>query len=141
MGRLRLSLPEHLPFATDLPVRITDINYGGHMANQALLGMMHEARMQFLHHYGYTELSLEGVSLIMADSAIVYLGEAFYGDDLRFELGPGDFSRRGFDLFYRMSCPERAQNIAHAKTAMVCFDYERRQVQSLPEAFRQRFEG
>jgi acyl-CoA thioesterase FadM len=69
------------PFSTELRVRITDVNYGGHMGNDSLLGLLHEARVQFLAHYGLSELDIGGLwGIIMADSVIVYKSEAFPGE-------------------------------------------------------------
>ncbi len=72
MARIKLELPENFPFDTELRVRITDVNYGGHMGNDALLGLLHEARVRFLAHHGLTELDIGGVGIIIADSVIVY---------------------------------------------------------------------
>ena len=72
MARIHLNLPAHFPFCAELRVRITDVNYGGHMGNDALLGLLHEARVQFLAHYGLSELDIGGLGIIMADSVIVY---------------------------------------------------------------------
>ena len=48
MARVKLEIPELLPFATELEVRVGDVNYGGHLGNDALLGLLHEARIRFL---------------------------------------------------------------------------------------------
>jgi len=48
MARSRIDLPDSFPFGIDIPVRITDINYGGHLGNDAVLGLVHEARIAFL---------------------------------------------------------------------------------------------
>lgn len=140
MARVSIDIPDQLPFSTELEVRITDINYGNHLANQAVMAIMHEARMRFLKHYGYSEMNLEGVSLIMSDSAIMFKGEAFYGEVLGIEVGPGNLERKGFDIFYRLYSLTSGRMVAIAKTGMVCFDYQKRRTQSLPPAFRQRFE-
>ena len=65
MARIRIEMPEQFPFSTQLPVRITDINYGGHGGNDAILGMIHERRMQYLRSLGYSEMEFEGVGMIM----------------------------------------------------------------------------
>ena len=36
--------------------------------------------MQFLKNYGYTEMEFAGVGMIMADVAIEFKNELFYGD-------------------------------------------------------------
>ena len=70
MARIKIDLPQNFSFRTEIPVRITDINYGGHAGNDTILSLIHEARMQFLANSGYSELNFEGTSLIMADVGI-----------------------------------------------------------------------
>src|SRR5688500_145929 len=114
MPRIKIDLPENFSFSTTIPVRITDLNYGNHVGNDALLGIIHEARMQFLQHLGYkSELDVAGTSLIMADSAIVYKGEGFYGDVIKAEVAADDISKYGFDLLYRLSNKQTGKEIAH----------------------------
>jgi acyl-CoA thioester hydrolase len=129
--RIQLHLPEAFPFSTTIPVRITDLNYGAHVGNDAILAMMHEVRVQFLRSLGYSELNMEGAGLIMADSAIVYKGESFYGDVLTVQVAPADLNKYGFDLMYLFKNQE-CKEIAQAKTGMLCFNYETRKLMSLP---------
>ena len=62
MPRIRLELPDRFHFRTSLTVRVTDLNYGRHLGNDAVLGLLHEARVRFLRSLGYAELDVEGVS-------------------------------------------------------------------------------
>lgn len=136
MARLELALPESYFFSTTIKVRVTDLNYGNHLANQALLGMAHEARVQWLASLGFTELNFAGAGLIMADSAIVYKSEGFYGDALLFELGVNDIHKLGFDLYYKVSNQSTGKLVAEIKTGILTFDYEARKLKALPEAAR-----
>lgn len=141
MARLKLSLPENFSFSTQIPVRITDINYGNHLGNDAVLGLLHEARMQFLKMAGYSELNLAGVGLIMADVAIEFKAEAFYGDVLTAYVAAADFSKIGFDLYYKLVKSEPETVVTLAKTGMVCFDYEKRKVAPVPDEVRHKLTG
>ena len=40
MARIKLDMPDNYIFSTELPVRISDINYGGHLSNDAMLSML-----------------------------------------------------------------------------------------------------
>src|SRR5688572_28567474 len=102
MARIKLTLPSSFSFSTQLPVRITDLNYGNHVGNDAILSLIHEARMQYLKNKGYTELNLAGVGLIMSDVAIEFKAEAFYGDVLRAYVAASEFGRVGFELYYKL---------------------------------------
>lgn len=139
MARLKLQLPDHLPFETEIPLRISDINYANHMGNDAVLSLVHEARMRFLSHHGYSEADIEGVGMVMIDAAIVYHAEAFYGQTLRIRVGVGEVSRSGFELFYRLLDAASGKPIASARTGMACFDFTTRKVRPLAETARRKF--
>ena len=143
MERIRINLPTEFTFSTTIPVRITDINYGNHLGNQVFLEMVHEARVQFLKHHGYTELAMEGVSLIMADAAIEYKGEVFYGDTIEVEMAMGGASRVGFDLLYQLHAIRNGEKTlaAKAKTGLICYNYELRKTVALPQAAADRMSG
>lgn len=138
MARIKIELPEKFSFQTRIPVRIQDLNYGGHVGNDAILSILHEARMQYLKSLDCSELDACGVSMIMADAAVVYKGEGFHGDVFEVELAAGEFSTRGFDLFYRIRAMREGRQVplAEAKTGMLCFDYGLRKVVSLPDALK-----
>ncbi len=127
------------PFSTELQVRITDVNYGGHMGNDALLGLLHEARVQFLAHYGLSELDICGAGIIMADSVIVYKSEAFPGEWLEMAVTVADFNRYGCDFVYRVTEKTTGREVARAKTGIVFFDYQQRAIQKVPQPFRDLF--
>ncbi|MCC6135567.1 MAG: thioesterase family protein [Candidatus Contendobacter sp.] len=135
MARIKLDLPGRFPFSTELRVRITDVNYGGHMGNDALLGLLHEARVQFLAHYGLSELDICGAGIIMADSVIVYKSEAFPGELLELAVGVADFNKYGCDFIYRVTEKTSGREVARAKTGIVFFDYQRRVIQKVPQPF------
>lgn len=136
MARIELQIPEHLPFECRIPIRITDLNYGNHLANDKVLSIIHEARVQFFNHFGYSEIHAEGTSFIMGDCAIGYKNEGFYGQTLRVQVGAGDYTRVAFDIYYRLYIEETGQLLAEAKTGLVCFNYDNRKVQRVPEALK-----
>jgi acyl-CoA thioesterase FadM len=136
MARIKIDLPETFSFSTSLTVRITDLNYGGHVGNDSVLSFVHEARVRYLQALGYTEMNLEGVSLIMADAALIFKNEIYYGDDLLISVQAMEFSRLGFDLIYKIEKKMADQPmivVAIVKTTMTGFDYERKKLMSLPE--------
>ncbi|RPH29673.1 acyl-CoA thioesterase, partial [bacterium] len=103
MPRTKLPLPASFQFSTDIPVRITDINYGGHLGNDSLLSLMQEARLRFLRQYAYSEKDVEGRGIIMLDAVVLYRSEAFYGDVLRIDVAVTDVGTHGCDLVYRIT--------------------------------------
>jgi YbgC/YbaW family acyl-CoA thioester hydrolase len=134
MARIKLELPPSYSFSTIIPIRITDVNYGGHVGNHTILSLLHEARMQYLKHHGYSEMDFGGASLIMGDVAIEFKGELFYGDEVKVYVAAFDFSRVSFDLAYKLVKGGNEKAVALAKTGMVCFNYEKRKVSNVPQA-------
>jgi acyl-CoA thioester hydrolase len=135
MARIKIDLPTAFSYNISIPVRIQDVNYGGHVGNDAILSIMHEARIQYLNSIGCKELDHDGgTSLIMSDVAIAYKGEGFHGDIFLVEITAGEYSAFGFELFYRITTNRNAQTItiAEAKTSMTCFNYKNRKVMKLP---------
>lgn len=139
MSRVKLQLPETNHFNTELHVRISDINYGNHLSNDAYLKYMHEARMQFFSHYGLSEMDIGGASVIMGDCAIVFKRECFYKQRLVIHVTAADFGTRSFNLYYKFTDAESGQLVCEAKTGMVCYDYTLHKTVSVPHSFAQLF--
>jgi len=135
MPKTKLLLPTHFPFSVQIPVRITDLNYGGHVGNDSILSLIHQIRVQFLRHHGYGELDIAGVGLIMADVTIEFKSELFYGDSLWASVAAAEFSRVGFELYYRLEkkSGEKMVPVAFARTAMICYDYSLKKIVSVPK--------
>ena len=134
MGRIKLTMPSGFSFETRIPVRITDLNYGGHVGNDTILSIIHEARMQFLQQAGYTELNFAGAGLIMSDVAIEFKHELFYGDEIIARVMATEIGRVGFDLYYQLlkTVSGETKVIANARTGMVCYDYTNKKVTGIP---------
>lgn len=135
MARVKILLPDKFLFSTAIPLRITDVNYGGHVGNDSILSLIHEARMQFLKEFGLTEMEFGGVGLIMGDVAIEFKNEVFYGDALAIFVTITDFNRAGFDIFYKLIKlnNKKEELVAIAKTGMVCFDYTKKKIAAVPQ--------
>ena len=140
MARVKIDLPKTFRFQTTIPIRITDLNYGGHVGNDRILSLIHEARVDYLQSLGFSELNIGGVSLIMSDVAIEYKNELFHGDKLLIDVSAGDFTSSGFDLFYQLQKTGASGQvlIAKVKTGMVCFDYSSRKVMRVPDEVKQK---
>lgn len=133
MARVTIELPSEFRFSTNISIRITDINYGGHAGNDTILSLIHEARMQFLNSVGYTEMNCGGTGLIMTDAAIEFKKELFYGEVVSISVVAANFSKISFELLYKMEKQWEGKNVlvARAKTSMVCFDYTAKKMTAL----------
>ncbi|MEH0861709.1 thioesterase family protein [Halobacteriovorax sp. DPLXC-1] len=138
MARIKLSVPNREPdYRTQIELTVNFINYGNHMGNDAVATLCHEGRLRFLKSIGHTELDCFGKSLIQADAAYMYRGEAFYGDLLEVEMYVEDINEYGYDLLYKFSCGSKT--IAFAKNGIVFFDYETRKLSKAPQEFLDHF--
>jgi len=139
MARIKLILPDNFKFSTQLEVRITDINYGGHLGNDSVLGMIHEARLRLLADKGFSELDIDGVGILMADSVILYTSEGLYGDKLRIDVAVDEISNMGCDIYYRIVNISNQKVIVKAKTNIVFYNYTSKKVARTPEIFLNAF--
>ena len=136
MSRVRLKLPDRFLFTTEIPLRVSDINYGGHLGNDAVLSLAQEARMRFLCSHGWTEQDVTGVGIIMTDAVVVYRSEAFYGDVLTIDVAVADIGEIGCDFLFRMVNKASGKEVARGKTGIVFFNYANRKPSSVPAEFR-----
>jgi YbgC/YbaW family acyl-CoA thioester hydrolase len=134
MNRIKIALPPTFHFSTTLKIRVTDLNYGGHVGNDSFLSLIQEARQQFLRSHDYEELSIAGFGLIMADVAIEFKRELSYGDIVKISVAAADFDKLGFDLFYLLELVNGEESIlaGKAKTGMLCFDYTQKKKVPVP---------
>ena len=140
MARLTLELPENFVFQCRQVVRVTDLNYANHLGNDAMISLLHEARSQFLCHYGFSESDIGGLGLMVTDLATIYKAECFGGDELTFEVGVMDFNKYGCDVIYRVTKDQGKTLVVKAKNGVVFFDYHVRQLARVPDIFRSTFE-
>ena len=139
MNRIKLELPETFSFHAVLPIRITDVNYGGHVGNDTILTLLHEARMQFLHSHSFSEMDFGGTSLIMRDVVIEFKKEVFYGDTIKIFVTTENFTNVGFDVYYRIEKKEDDIIVAMARTGMVCYNYQQKKITKVPEIALSKF--
>lgn len=136
MSRVKIEVPKKFIYSTEIPLRISDINYGGHLGNDAVLSIFQEARIRFLNQFGYTEVNIESNSIIMVDAAVQYKSQGFYGDVLLVELTVDDIQRIGCDFIYRALNKKSAKEVARGKTGITFYDYKNNKLVSVPEPFK-----
>jgi len=140
MARIDIKLPEKFLFATEIPIRISDINRGRHLAFHIVLSFTEEARIRFWKHLGYSDENMNGVAMIVVDAGIMYRKQGFYGQTLKVEVALAEFSSKGCDMIFRMSDAATGQEMFRAKTGMLFYDYQAQKVAAVPEDFKKRVE-
>jgi acyl-CoA thioester hydrolase len=143
MPRIKIDLPTEKLTDIVIPVRISDVNYGNHVGNDAFVSIIHEARLQWLQQNGQSELNFGGTGLIMSDLAIEFKNESFYGDVITVSVYAGEISRVSFELYYKLVTNRNGTTmlLANAKTGMICFDYSVRRPVALSEAAKKILAG
>ncbi len=135
MPRIKIELPDKFIFSTEIPLRVSDINYGGHLGNDSVLSIFQEARIRFLKQFGYSEIDIEGSSIIMTDAAVQYKSQGYYGDILIVQLTVDDIQKVGCDFYYRAINKLSGKEVAVGKTGIAFFDYHKNKITSVPENF------
>ena len=140
MSRIKIDLPDQFNFTTSIPIRITDINYGGHTGNDTILSIIHEARIQFLQSKGFSEMDFAGVGIIMSDVGIEFKSELFYGDIVMASVTISNITKVSFDVYYKLEkeTGDKKVAVAFAKTGMVCYDYKIKKIVTVPQEARDR---
>lgn len=124
-------------FRARYPVRVGDINYGGHLGNDKYLLLFHDARLAFLAALGASEKDIGGgAGLIMSEAHVRFQAEIFLGDELEVSVRPRDVQASRFALDYQVRRMGDGAEVAAGYTTLVAFDYARRRVARLPETFQ-----
>lgn len=135
---------EGFKFTIPYKVRVAEVNYGGHVANSAVLNFFQDARIAYLAQLGgYSELDIGGqCGIILPEAHVRYHAEMFLADELVIGARVSGTGRASFTMEYRI---ERAGELTAAgETLLTCFDYRKRRPRRLDETFRERvvlFEG
>ena len=115
MARIKIDIPESKIADVCIRVRISDINYGNHVGNDAFVSIIHEARIQWLQQNNFSELDIAGTGLIMSDLAIEFKNESYYGEEILITMSAGEISRVSFDLYYLLTTVRNNEPILLAK--------------------------
>ncbi|MFA0810811.1 acyl-CoA thioesterase [Microbulbifer epialgicus] len=137
MSRVNINFPENIHYSDMQVVGIQDVNCRKHVGHDKLISMLHEIRERFFDYIGKSEMDECPQGYILADLEVQYLGEAFFGDELRFDLAVDELSERSCNIYYRVSrvsdgAVTTPALIARAKTGVVFFDYESRKAIPVP---------
>jgi len=139
MARIKINPPKKFNFSTEISLRISDINYGGHLGHDSILSLAHEARVRCFKSHGFTELNAFGPAIILSDVAIYYKSEGFYGDVVTVDIAVCDYLKYGCDLVYRLTNKKTGRVVAFLKTGIVFIYYEKREVAQGPKEFKALF--
>jgi len=131
---------EGFNFTIPYVVRVADVNYGGHVANSAVLNFFQDARIAYLKSLGgYSELDIGNqCGIILPEAHVRYLAEMFLGDELKIGVKIVKVGRSSFTMSYRIERDGVAT--AEGETVLVCFDYQQRKPRRIDIGFREKIE-
>ncbi|MCJ8331580.1 MAG: thioesterase family protein [Lentisphaeria bacterium] len=141
MPRIKLEKLDNYRFCCTLNIRVGDLNYGSHLANDAVVALAHQARIEFFESLGVTELDLgDGkTGLIMADLAVNFLAEGFLNDSLDVYCDVTELTAKSFRMCH--SLVRADEEIARVECGLLAFSYDERKVVRLPESFIKKIKG
>ena len=120
-------------FSIPLTVRSSELNYGGHVGYQHFLTYFREARIAYLGQWGYSELGIEGIGMMVGEANCRYKKELFLNDAIEVGCRIAKLKSKRLTFQYRI---ERAGSVcAEGFTNNLSVDYAARKVVALPKAF------
>ena len=131
---------DNFTFVFPYRVGVADINYGGHVANSAVLNFFQNARIAYLAELGsYSEIDLGGCGIIMPEAHVYYRSEMFLGDELTIGVRSKNLKRSGWTMEYRIE--RQGELTAEGETPLICFDYQKHKPCRMPTPFRDTLTG
>ncbi|MDR5866586.1 acyl-CoA thioesterase [Halomonas koreensis] len=139
MERVRLDFPEaDIRHRHPLTVRVTDMNYGRHLGHDALVSLLHEARIQALAALGLAEGDMGGYPSVAADLAVQYQAEARWPEALVADTAIPAPGRKAITVYHRLRREADAAVVATARLNLMLVDPASGRPVAIPEAVRER---
>jgi 4-hydroxybenzoyl-CoA thioesterase len=139
MPRVILTEQPDYQFEFNIKIQKKDLNYAGHLGNDALVKKIHEARIDLFKKLGYKELDLgDGkTGIIIGDLIVNYKSEGFKDEDLKIESHIGEITEKSMRIFHRIIKLKDNKILALAETGLITFDYQSREITEIPATFKE----
>ncbi|MEA2120441.1 thioesterase family protein [Halovibrio sp. HP20-50] len=138
MERVKLDFPaEAIIHRHPLTVRVTDMNYGRHLGHDALVSLLHEARIQAFAALDLPEWDMHGYPSVVADLAVQYLNEARWPDALVIETAVPTPQGKALTIYQRIYKSESQQWVATARVNQLLIDLATGRPVDVPERVKQ----
>lgn len=123
---------------TEMQVRSSDINYGGHLGNDRFLAFAQEARSRWLASMGSNEKKIADsqAGVIVKEAHIQFLKEAFLGETLTLKLTAKKYSMCSLDLVCEITNSKTNQSVGLVETKIVFFDYKKHKIVKMPQEIK-----
>lgn len=138
MERVKLDFPaEAIIHRHPLTVRVTDMNYGRHLGHDALVSLLHEARIQAFAALDLQEWDMYGHPSVVADLAVQYQSEARWPDALIIETAVPEPQGKALTIYQRIRKSDSQQLVATARVNQLLIDLATGRPAEVPEQVKQ----
>lgn len=123
MERVKLDFPaEAVIHRHLLTVRVTDMNYGRHLGHDAVVSLLHEARIQAFAALDLPEWDMHSHPSVVADLAIQYHSEARWPDALLIETAVPEPQGKALIIYQRIYQADSEQLVATSRVNQLLID-------------------
>ena len=122
-------------FEINIPVRISDVNYGKHLGHASLISIIHQARVKFLKYKCLDEMDIDGVSMIVKRIEVDYLGEAFFDEVLKVRVFIKEIDKASLSFFYLVTKGSDAEKVARV-SELILFMNKKGKVSRTPKSIQ-----
>lgn len=119
-------------FTIDIPVRISDVNYGCHLGHAELIKITHQARLKFFKEYSLKENDLNGSGIIIKTLHVEYKGESFFDDMLHVSIFINRVERASCEFLYHITKNDDKPVATVLETALF-MNYNTRRLTRVPK--------
>ena len=118
-------------------VRFGDVDAMRHVNNVAFLQYFEDARVRYLGELlGDDPITRGTFGLIFAECKINYRAPAFYDEEIRTCVRPGELARSSVAIEFAMHVLGEGRLVAEGYGVVVGYDYDAGRPMPLPDAFR-----
>ncbi|WP_346795371.1 thioesterase family protein [Halomonas sp. Bachu 37] len=134
MERVKLDFPhDAVIHRHPMTVRVTDMNYGRHLGHDALVSILHEARIQALAAVNLVEWDMHGYPSVVVDLAVQYQSEARWPDALMVETAIPAPEGKALTVYHRI-LKEDGTVVALARLNKLLIDMQTGRPVAIPPA-------
>jgi acyl-CoA thioester hydrolase len=128
------------PFAYVDRVRFGDLDAMRHLNNVAFLGFFESARIAFMAEVipEHRPTAPDDFGLIFAECHIAYRSPAFFDEEIRTQIRPGEVRRSSFRLHFEMRSERDGRLLAEGWGTLVGYAYAEERATPLTEGIRAR---
>lgn len=138
MERVSLDFPEAaIIHRHSLTVRVTDMNYGRHLGHDAVVSLLHEARVQAFATLDLVEWDMQGYPSIVADLAVQYQHEARWPEALVIETAVPDPQGKALTIYQRVRKVAPDTIVATARVNQLLLDPQTGRPAAVPDKVKQ----